>query len=135
VKHIPVALYHWRRDGERKSFSEKHMQKCVDAARRAIQEYLIFEGEGAVVEASPDFKYYSRIRRRIPDPTPLVSCIIPTRNRHKLLQTCINGLLHKTDYPNLEIIIVDNDSDEKETLDLFKSLMAADPRVRVLHQP
>src|SRR5665213_1877732 len=120
VKHIPAALYHWRKGGERKSFSEKHMQKCVDAARRAIQEYLDFEGEGAKVEVSPDFKHYSRIRRRLPNPPPLVSCIIPTRNRHELVNACVKGLQKKTDYPNLEIIIVDNDSDEPRTLALFK---------------
>lgn len=135
VKHIPVALYHWRRDGLQESFSEKHMQKCVDAARRAIQDYLIFEGEGAVVEGSPDSKHYSRVIRRMPNPVPLVSCIIPTRNRHKLVKTCIEGLLLKTDYQNFEIIIIDNDSDELETLALFKKLTASDPRIRVLHQP
>jgi len=135
VKHIPVALYHWRRDGTQESFCEKHMQKCVDAARRAIQEYLDAEGEGATVEASPDFKHYSRIRRKLPNPAPLVSCIIPTRNRHKLLKTCIEGLQKKTGYPNLEIIIVDNDSDEPETLALFEQLTKSDTRIRILRIP
>jgi O-antigen biosynthesis protein len=135
VKHIPVVLYHWRRDGRQQSFSEKHLQKCQDAARRAIQDYLAFEGEGAVVEVSPDIEHYSRVRRRLPDPMPLVSCIIPTRNRHKLLNACVEGLLHKTDYQNFEIIIINNDSDEPETLDLFKMFTASDPRIRILHQP
>lgn len=45
---------------------------------------------------------------------PLVTVIIPTRNRADLLRTCITGL-RATDYPALEIIIADNDSDEPET--------------------
>jgi O-antigen biosynthesis protein len=97
VKHIPTVLYHWRRGGNRKSFSEMHMQKCVSAAKRAIKEYLEEENEGAVVEPCPDFPQYFRIRRRLPDPPPLVSCIIPTRDQHKLLKTCIDGLLYQTD--------------------------------------
>ena len=135
IKHIPTVLYHWRHGGKAKSFSEKYMDKCVDAAWRSIRDYLDQEGEGAKVLPSPDFKYYSRIKRTLPKPAPLVSCIIPTRNRHKLLKTCMNGLLHKTDYQNLEFIIVDNGSDEPETLALFKALMKADTRIRILPLP
>ena len=135
IKHIPAAIYHWRRGGSQKSFSENHMDKCVAAARRSIQEYLDQEGEGATVERAPDFKHYSRVRRLVPRPAPLVSCIIPTRNRHKLLKTCIDGLLYKTTYANLEIIIVNNDSDEPETLALFAQLIKADARIRILHVP
>lgn len=50
-----------------------------------------------------------------PHPAPSVSIIIPTRNRHELLRTCLEGL-KKTTYPSTETIIVDNDSDEPETL-------------------
>lgn len=60
---------------------------------------------------------------------PGVSVIIPTRNRADLLQTCLNGLA-ATDYPNLEVIVVDNDSDDPQSLAYLGSL---DPsRVRVL---
>jgi O-antigen biosynthesis protein len=135
IKHIPTVLYHWRRGGSQQSFSEKHMQKCFDAAKRSLQEYLDFEGEGARVEVNPDAKFYTRIRRQLPDPPPLVSCIIPTRNRHELVRVCVDGLLHKTDYPQLEIIIVDNGSDEPKTLALFEELQRRDKRIRILHQP
>ena len=134
IKHIPAALYHRRRSSSQKSFSEMHMDKCVSAARRSIQEYLDHEGEGAVVGPLQDYKYYSRVKRLLPNPPPLVSCIIPTRNRQKLLKTCIDGLLHKTAYQPLEIIIVDNNSDEPASLALFNQLTRADPRIRVLHQ-
>ena len=46
---------------------------------------------------------------------PLVSVIVPTRNRVELLRTCLDGLAG-TNYPKLEIIVVDNDSDDPETL-------------------
>ncbi|OHT17744.1 glycosyltransferase family 2 protein [Edaphosphingomonas haloaromaticamans] len=63
---------------------------------------------------------------------PPVSVIIPTRNRHDLLHTCLAGL-ENTDYPDLEIIIVDNDSDDPATLAYLSGL---DPvRYRVLRHP
>ncbi|MGY2734360.1 glycosyltransferase family 2 protein [Sphingomonas sp. UYP23] len=60
--------------------------------------------------------------------TPSVSVIVPTRNRIDLLHTCLQGL-EQTDYPNLEIIVVDNDSDDPATLAYLAALPA--PRYRV----
>lgn len=60
---------------------------------------------------------------------PLLSVIVPTRNRVDLLQTCLDGVA-AADYPHVEIIVVDNDSDDLETL---AYLAALDPaRYRVL---
>ena len=59
---------------------------------------------------------------------------MPTRDRADLLQTCLDGLLRRTDYPTLEVLIVDNDSQEDRTRRLFEALNA-DQRVRVLAYP
>lgn len=72
-------------------------------------------------------------RRRRPQPTiparaaipdaalPPVSVIVPTRNRADLLETCLSGLI-ATNYPDLEIIVVDNDSDDPNALAYLESL-------------
>jgi GT2 family glycosyltransferase len=52
---------------------------------------------------------------------PPVSIVIPTRNRRSLLQTCVEGVL-RTVYPSIELIIVDNDSDEPEALTYLEDL-------------
>lgn len=46
---------------------------------------------------------------------PTISVIVPTRNRLELLRTCLDGLAATT-YPHIEVIVVDNDSDDPETL-------------------
>jgi GT2 family glycosyltransferase len=66
------------------------------------------------------------------DELPLVSVIIPTRNRVNLLKTCVAGL-SGTDYPNLEVIVVDNDSDDTETLAWLHAFDGG--RTRVLRHP
>lgn len=63
---------------------------------------------------------------------PMVSIIIPTRNRVDLLKTCLHGI-DRTDYPNFEVIIVDNDSDDSDTLSFLSNLDSK--RYRVLHHP
>jgi len=54
-------------------------------------------------------------------PMPKVSVIVPTRNRLELLRNCIDGLL-RTDYPEIEVIVVDNGSDDPETLEYLAAL-------------
>ena len=39
---------------------------------------------------------------------PRVSAIIPTKYRLDLLEKCLDGLIHRTGFPNLEVVIVDN---------------------------
>lgn len=57
-----------------------------------------------------------------PKQWPSVSLIIPTRDQLHHLKPCIDGLLNNTDYPNLELIVVDNDSHEPDTLSYLKGI-------------
>lgn len=52
---------------------------------------------------------------------PPVSIIVPTRNRADLLRTCLEGVA-ATDYPDVEVFIVDNDSDDPDTLAYLANL-------------
>ncbi len=76
----------------------------------------------------------ARVERALPDPLPLVSLIVPTRDRLDLLRTCVESLSARTDWPALEILIVDNDSREPETLAYLRALEAGG-RARVVHWP
>lgn len=59
---------------------------------------------------------------------PRVTVIVPTRNRVDLLRTCIEGLA-RTDYPDFEVIVVDNGSDDPATLEYLAQLDPARHRV------
>lgn len=73
----------------------------------------------------------AHLRHALPDPAPLVSVIVPTRDRLELLRPCLDSLLRVTTYPRFEVLVVDNGSAEPATLDYLRQV-AADPRVRVL---
>ena len=70
----------------------------------------------------------------LPDPPPLVTIIMPTRDRADLLAVSAWGVLRDTDYPAIELIIVDNASSDAAALALLSEL-DGDPRVRVLPFP
>ena len=63
-----------------------------------------------------------RLRYRLAQPPPLVSLLIPTRDRSDLLETCIRSIRTRTHYDPIEIIIIDNDSREEATHRLFAAL-------------
>lgn len=59
---------------------------------------------------------------------PPVTIIVPTRNRVDLLRTCLEGVA-TTDYPLVDVIVVDNDSDDAETLAYLAALDPARHRL------
>ena len=75
-----------------------------------------------------------RIPHALPEIPPRVSVIIPTKNNVALLRLCIDSMLSKTSYPNYEILVVDNGSDQTETLDYLKTLAtpSSNTRIRVI---
>jgi O-antigen biosynthesis protein len=134
IRHIPAVLYHWRRNAVSPSFSDTSLERCVVAARRAVREHLARNGVHARIDAPPRAPYHQRVVYALPQERPLVSIIVPTRDRADLLARCVDGVLTRTDYEPLELLIIDNDSEEPETKLLFGRL-TKDPRVRVIQYP
>jgi GT2 family glycosyltransferase len=69
-----------------------------------------------------------------PVPLPLVSVIVPARDRAALLARCAHGVLHGTDYPAIELLVLDNGSRTVRMRRLLRRL-GQDRRVRVLDAP
>jgi GT2 family glycosyltransferase len=134
IAHVPHILYHWRAIPGSVAIAGGQKAYAGANARRALADHLKARGIPATVSASSGAPDYHRVTYALPQTLPGVSLIVPTRDRVELLERCITGLLKRTDYPNLEILIVDNDSGEPVTLHYFRGL-SAEPRVRVLPYP
>jgi GT2 family glycosyltransferase len=63
---------------------------------------------------------------KIPDPKPLVSIIIPTKNSYGFLQNCIDSILNKTIYQNFEAIIINNNSNDQQVTHYLSTLDKTD---------
>ncbi|NRG18531.1 glycosyltransferase [Rhizobiales bacterium] len=108
-------------------------QAPPDSRLILLSDYLALRpGPKAEIRASGEGRH--RVVWPLPKNRPFVSLIVPTRDRLDLLKPCIDGLLNKTEYSPKEILIVDNDSRETETISYFKEI-AQDPRVRVISCP
>ena len=96
----------------------------------AVRDYLSDVQPSAKVLAGK-FPNTYRVKWGLPEDTPKVSIIIPTRDGLNILSQCIDSVLERTDYPNYEILVVDNESADTATLDYLKTLQKTD-NIRVL---
>lgn len=129
IRHIPKILYHWRAIPGSTALLSSEKNYPVKAAKKALTDH--FARLKQTVELIPVPGDHWRVKYPLPAQPPLVSLLIPTRNGLKFLQRCVDSILGKTDYPNYEILIIDNGSDDPATLAYFKTV-AAKKSVRVI---
>jgi GT2 family glycosyltransferase/SAM-dependent methyltransferase/peptidoglycan hydrolase CwlO-like protein len=130
IYHIPKILYHWRVTSQSAAGGHSEVKPYAHiAGKKAIKDYLQRNSiEGDVIDGAGPGLY--SVRRKIND-YPAVTIIIPTKDNHRLIQNCINSILHKTSYDNYEIIIVNNQSRESEVLD-YLSQLKKHPKITIL---
>ena len=133
IHHIPLVLYH-RRTGEASAASLAKIENDAwEAGARALQAFFETQGNGVRIDRGPA-PFSFRPRWPLPDPAPLVSIIIPTRDNVASLKSCISSVLAKTRYSNFEIMVIDNDSRDKSALD-YLAATGDHEQFRVLKYP
>jgi glycosyltransferase involved in cell wall biosynthesis len=132
IIHIPKILYHWRIHPQSTAQSVACKSYTSDAGIRALADYFNENGpDGTFVEQGLLPNTY-RVRWPIPKPDPLVSLLIPTRDRRELVETVITSILKKTDYKNFEILVLDNGSTDPDTIEYFTHIQKEEHCVRVV---
>lgn len=131
IVHVPHVLYHWRIAEGSTAGGHGAKDYASEAGRRAVQDHCDRRHPGVQVETVAPGIF--RTRWPLPRALPLVSLIIPTRDRHDLLRTCVESILARTAYRHFELLVVDNQSRCPDTLAYLEAL-ARQPggRIRVL---
>jgi GT2 family glycosyltransferase len=129
VAHLPQVIYH---RNHRAPASPEQAWPSLDR-HQAIAWLCQSLTPGTKVQALPQYPALLRAQWPLPLTLPRVSLIVPTRDQLVLLRTCIEGLLNATDYPYLEIIVVDNQSTDPKTLEYLRHLPTQG--VKVLPHP
>ena len=124
IFHIPKVLYHWRihSDSTAKILTNKSYAK--DAAEKAISDALYRRGESGKV--IPIHGGHHIVRYEIND-FKLVSIIIPTKNLGDVLDKCLSSIYEKTEYPNYEVLVIDNGSTESRTQQVIDNWKIKEP--------
>ena len=133
IIHIPYVLYHWRIAEGSTAMAAGEKSYTDDAGLKAL-EYNFKDYAGVTVEAGLLDNTY-KVNWPIPSEPkkqPFVSIIIPTKNGLELVQQCIDSLYALTNYQNFEVLLVDNQSDDAESIAYFEQLATAN-KVRLLN--
>ena len=128
IAHVPRVLYHWRELPGSTAAAAFEKPALAAAQRRVLEASLARRGETAAVLPTPDGW---RIAWAPPSPPPLVSIVIPTRDRGALLRACVASIRAKTAYAPYELVLVDNGSVESDAREYLAAL-ARDGAARVL---
>jgi O-antigen biosynthesis protein len=131
ILHVPRILYHWRALEGSTAQDLNAKSYATETGRLAVAEHLARLGVRASVTVPDPLTGHYRVTYELFDPLPLISIIIPTRDRVDLLKTCVNSIFDKTTYKNYEIIVVDNDSADAETISYFEAVKSRG--VRIIH--
>lgn len=133
VYHIPRVLYHWRMHPQSTAMDPESKLYCYTAGQKAIESHYKRIGlEGARVELLPKpyYGFYHTIYST--EPNPLVSILIPNYNQKDTLKTCIDSLYNVNTYKNFEVVIVENNSTEKDIFEYYEQLKQEHDNVTIV---
>ena len=130
VAHVPHVLYRYnspltQAELGARTEAAKHIAKIVEPALHVTP---LIEPPTALFQPRRVQRLLTKRERN-----KTVSLVIPTRDRVELLERCISTIVRHTDWPNLEIIVIDNGSTEAKTKTYFRKL--AKQGVTVLPMP
>lgn len=127
IAHIAKPVYSWRKLSSSTATSLSAKPTAREAQKKAVREAL--NRRGLVADVLDGYNNWNRIKYKLKD-HPLVSVITICHNQPHVLKLCIDSIEHKTNYPNYEILVVDQESDEKQTIDYLKTLRSKHRVVR-----
>ena len=116
IFHIRKILYHWRRIPGSIADDITAKPKLGERQVAAVNAHLRRIGLAATAHAHPVLQHRAVL---VPEPRkthPRVSIIILTKDQPKLIGGCLDSIFEKTSYPNIEVVVVDNGTTDREAL-------------------
>jgi GT2 family glycosyltransferase len=121
VCHVPKILYYWRSHKNSVASNINAKVYAIDAAKRAVEDHLKQNGIDGNAESTKAFPTIFKINYKL-KAKPLVSIVIANKDHLSDLAKCIESINFKSTYDNYEIIIVENNSTDKELFEYYDTL-------------
>lgn len=133
VGHISKPVYHWRMYSGSTAENPAQKMYCYEAGKNALIEHFNRVGIEAEVEMMPKPYWGLYHVKYSTHDHPLVSIVIPNYENKKVLERCIDSLLNKNNYKNIEIVIVENNSSSSEIFEYYNTLEGTNENIRILN--
>lgn len=132
IEHVAKILYSWRALPSSTAANPESKPYAQTAGLLAVSEHLervYGKGKAEALETENLFVYDVRYKM---EEKPLVSVIMPTKDAADYLREVIDSIEEKTEYPNYEIVLLDNNSEKEETFRYFEEVQKTYSNVRVV---
>jgi GT2 family glycosyltransferase len=127
IGHLPRVLCH-------RKCSCHNDQQRTEARAETLRPFAAQRGARFISASGGLNASHFRLIYPVPQPAPLVSIVIPTRDRVDLLRRCIGSIFDNTNYPSVEVVLVDNGSCEDATSEYYAKI-GTDERIRFVQFP
>ena len=126
VVHVPKLLYYWRSHPGSVASDINAKPYAIQSAKDAVADHLRRHGfTHFQITSTRAFETIFKIRYQILG-SPLISIVIANKDHVSDLRRCVSSILEKSTYEDYEIIIVENNSEEKETFEYYEELQEND---------
>ncbi|NEP59972.1 MAG: glycosyltransferase [Symploca sp. SIO2G7] len=125
IFHIPKILYHWRSHAASTASNLESKSYATDAAKKALADALQRRGESSARVIYLSCGHHI-VRYEVKE-FKKVSIIIPTKNLGNILNNCLQSVFAKTQYPNYEVLLIDNGSTEARTHQVIQNWQSKEP--------
>lgn len=129
IVHIPKILYHWRMCPGSVAVDTDNKPYTYELFQKILREH--YERMGIQAEVKAVFPGVVRTVYQLPC-EPLVSVIIANKDHREDLMRCVESLEQESEYKNLEILIVENNSVSEEIFAYYDQVQRQYDNVRVL---
>ena len=118
ICHIPKILYHWRSHPLSTAQVPESKTYAYEAGRKAVAEHLERMGLRGEVRQSGHWGI-DHVVYDVPDEA-FVSVIIPNKDHVRDLDRCLVSLFENSHFRRFEVIVVENNSAQKETFAYYR---------------
>lgn len=122
VVHVPKLMYYWRSHKQSVASDISAKPYAIAAAKGAVADHLTRCGfKNFEIKSTRAFDTIFEIKYEILSEDK-ISILIPNKDHVEDLRRCIDSIKERTTYSNYEIIIIENNSEDKATFDYYKTL-------------
>ncbi len=122
VVHVPKLLYYWRSHKASVASGISAKPYAIAAAKGAVADHLTRCGfQNFEIKSTRAFDTIFEIKYEIKHEDK-ISILIPNKDHVGDLRRCIDSIKERSTYENYEIIVIENNSAEKETFDYYQTL-------------
>jgi GT2 family glycosyltransferase len=119
VRHIPEALYKWRAIAGSLAAGENEKSGIEEKQAQAVNGHIERLGLPFVAQSNPKLGHRIMLKPSAATPTGKVSIVIPSKDQGEVIGRCLDSIFGLTDYPDFEVIVVDNGTTDPVALAAF----------------